>query len=185
MSEMWAGPGKRIFLDKIVGPLHVSKEVLNQNNVHLIYMLRPVEPTLQSLMKMIGGWRPTNSIEESREQALDFYCKRLTGLRSQVALSKSEHFYIDSDDLVKRTEMVLKQLSTWLNLKEPLTSSYNQFQHTGVLGHGDPSGNIKTGSIVTTLETCDYVFDQSDIDHAEHEYQLCREVLIAGSSNVA
>jgi len=168
----------KYLLDKILhNPYSVSGEVIKGANPKIIFLLRKPETTLQSIINM-GKFRTTKSYRNP-EVALAYYCKRLERLEksAQNIKSKNSMFFIESDDLVDKTDLVLNQLSTWLELKGTLNKHYSVFSKTGSHGFGDMSSHIKSGSIHKTDGHPSITVPNAILNKAEEAYARCRAVL--------
>ena len=88
------------------------------------------------------------------------------------------HLFIESNDLVKNPEATLKKVSKWLNLMEPLKTTYSTFKDTGVMGYGDPLGNIKSGVLITTEGYPNIEVPEHLLQKARLCYNKCKATLL-------
>jgi len=166
----------KYLLDKILhNDLEVSKEVLDVAKPKIIFLLRGAESTIKSIINM-GN---ITGIEwyKSPEQAANYYCSRLSGLTEYVNNISNEYFFLESDDLVNKTDDVLRSLSIWLELDTPLFNRYKQFTNTGKPGFGDPSENIRTGRLICTKDHTDIHIPEEVLHMAELAYEQCKTSL--------
>ncbi len=137
------------FVDKVLhNAFELSPTVLNSPKTKIIFMIREPGETIRSIVKMRRS--QSNDINELTTQAKNYYLERLAGLESLARKLKTDPFYIDSGDLIDKPEALLKDLKSWLGLKQDIDTHYSQFERTGKRYFGDPSENIMSGSIVKT-----------------------------------
>lgn len=137
----------------------------------IIVLVRKPEPTLKSIMSM-GGI--TNSLwKNDPYRAFAYYCQRLQNIMDIVGRVDRGVCFIEADKLIDDTEEELNRITAFLDLNDPLTSSYNSFNKTGKAVFGDPSENIKSGSIVRTEEKSSIVIPENLLVIANQYYERC------------
>ena len=114
-----------------------------------------------------------------------YYCSRLARLEQYGELVDDGYYFLDSDDIVEKSNEVLAELSTWLELEQPLEARYSAFKNTGVSPFGDTLGNIKKGKIVQTYEPLDIQIPDEALEKAEVAYVKCRASLVSRASNIS
>ena len=95
---------------------------------------------------------------------------------------KGNYYFIESDDLINNTDIVLDSLTDWLNLKTPLNKNYSLFENTGKPTYGDPSVNIKSGVLEKTKGHPDIVVPQHILQQGKIKYDQCKKILLMNKS---
>ena len=172
-------PG-RLVLDKVLhNRLQVCDEILGSERVFPIFMLRRPEATLKSLLSLYSREKVGDD-HWSEADALDYYSDRLEGLaqlaqRSQAAGPRP--LYLDAEVLTDDTPAAFAALERYLSLATPLTEAYAVHKKSGREGFGDPSANLKTGSIQRKRKSHDAALAPATLARAESAYKHCREIL--------
>jgi hypothetical protein len=175
----------RFVLDKVLHDYYpISKKILRQNNVKLIYLLRrDPEKTLKSIIRMERNLG--HPWADDMKAVLYFYLNGLQAIQRCLAKSNGNTLFFDSEKLLEETDVVLNGLADWLGLKTRLTPEYSQFKLTGKPHFGDPSDFIKKGELVRTAK------DYSDIHipapvvkQASEAYQACRGALLLHTDTI-
>jgi len=171
-------PVGRLALDKILhDSLILSPKVYDNVKVKKIFLLRDPAETVKSILNM-GRKLQNVPWHMDQKQVFSYYNERLKTLVSYAKETMNPGFFIDSEDLVKHSGRVLKELSQWLGLKETLRENYATFKYTGVEKHGDPFANIKTGKIVK--QKSDYseiVLEEELLREAARNFETTRKLL--------
>lgn len=170
----------KYLLDKILHDrLIVSDKVLEIAKPKIIFLLREPENTIKSIINM--GY--IENIEWCRDpvKATDYYCSRLSRLEEYAKKIKGGYFFIDSNDLMDKTESILDGLTKWLNLHKPLDKRYSVFRYTGKPGHGDPSDNIKSGILTKTKDYPDILIPVEVLTKGDSSYKKCKDSLLRGA----
>lgn len=176
--------GNKYLLDKILhNHLRVTGTILSQPTCQAIFLLRDARETLESILKM--GEKTNNSFWQSPANAADYYCDRLSELERLAENLKQRYYFIDSEDLVSKTDSLLNDLSQWLSLDQPLSKNYNTFENTGRPLYGDPSHNIRSGVIMRTHSEATIKLPVDVLAQAEAAHSKCRRAILAGSVNQA
>ncbi|WP_405420062.1 hypothetical protein [Marinobacter flavimaris] len=170
----------KYILDKILhNRLEISPEMLEAMKPRVIFLLREPESTIKSIIRMrdrVGqknkqsdaGWH------DKARSAAEYYCSRLVELSRYADALNGNYFFLESDDLVDKTDQILNELTDWLKLKQPLANNYEMFENTGKPDYGDPSEAIKTGAITRT-ESNSKIEIPGDIRHEVNlAYEKCR-----------
>jgi hypothetical protein len=138
----------KYLLDKILHNYSISKKIFELVNPKIIYLVRNPENTIKSIINM-GRTTELKKYQDPTE-ATKYYCNRLSLLEEQIRKNRADFFFIDSKDLIHRTDHVLLSLQDWLKLKQPLSRYYKIFRNTGTPGYGDRSQKIMSGKISRT-----------------------------------
>ncbi|MBZ2167857.1 sulfotransferase family protein [Marinobacter sp. F4216] len=163
----------KYLLDKILHNEHeISGEVLKAVEPKVLFLLRNPRSSIKSIIKMgqISGMK----IYEDPEKASEYYCSRLMRLTAYAEAVDPDYFFLESDDLVNKTEAVLRDLTKWLGLSSPLTSDYRFFNNTGKPGYGDRSEKIRAGRVIKTTGYPDINIPPELLRAAESAYQSCK-----------
>jgi len=135
-------PVGRYLFDKILQNLEIRDCVLNRDDLSVILMSRPPEPTIQSILKISAGGIVT------ADAAINYYIARMQMLQQIVERRKGRVIYLDADLLIEEPADTLRSLSKSLGLTPDISENYELFPKTGIGKHGDPSPWIKMGKIV-------------------------------------
>jgi hypothetical protein len=139
----------RILVDKLVDLKQiVTREVLNHNDVRIVFLLRHPKPTLASLMELSSPRLP--HLHDRMPFVIQYYLQRTAQIRNYASQLSRESLFIESDQLIDHTENVFLQLQKFLGLHTPLRSEYKVFKLTGISGFGDTSANLQTGKLINT-----------------------------------
>jgi hypothetical protein len=142
----------RYVLDKV---LHNHREiapgVLGRPELKLVFLLRNPGDTFQSILNL-ARIQGTKGNFNDPVRVLDYYIKRLKQLEQYCAYIGDNALFLESERLIGDTDRVLAELSQWLELGEPLKTSYRTFRFTGAPGFGDPSTTIRAGSVIRSDE---------------------------------
>lgn len=167
----------RYKLDKL---LHngngVSQEIAAGSNVKSIFALRRPAETLPSIVDMVSRTGERMSYE-TPEGATDYYINRVRRLAVEADKAR-DSLYFDAETVIDDTDRLLERLSTFLDLKSPLRSDYQTFAQTGKKGAGDPSENIKSGTILRDRPRANLEFPSDLIEAADAAYAESRRELI-------
>jgi hypothetical protein len=165
----------KYLLDKLLFNRRVSDAVLKNSKSKVIFLLRKPNDSIRSLMKMGHSTR----IEWHRdpEAICRYYCASMLWLQGYAERLRGDFFFLESDDLIDRTQCVLEELTDWLGLDEPLSERYSIFENTGKAWHGDPSCNIRSGIVKKTIEHTEIKIPEYLIDQAELSYLVCKDRL--------
>jgi hypothetical protein len=173
----------RYVLDKVLNDYPFGSRVVKAPEAKLIFILREPETTLKSIIAMGQRFTGVDWHSDPRK-VLDYYIARLSRLE-QIAQARAEAgasaaFFFDSERLLDRTSLVLRELTQWLGLTTELSATYTIFKTTGQLGWGDPSDAIKSARIVRHLGCRNAVeLDAKILEAVRPSYRRCRETLIS------
>ena len=168
----------KYLLDKILHNFHgISPKIFKMAKPKVIFLLRDSKSTLESLIAM--GYQHNKEKYKDANKALEYYRDRLSYLEKYAQQLEGDYYFIESDDLVENTDQVLANLSTWLNLEQPLVKNYSIFKKTSKVGHGDFSNNLKSGTILKATRT-DKESEIPDevLEKGKYYYNKCKQVLL-------
>lgn len=176
-------PRGRWLLDKVLqNNILLPDDMIVKGNMRAIIFLRSPESTIRSIVTMLRARKRDPSFPvPSPDWACDYYVSRLHRLRMDGERLGKYGIYFDAEALIHHTHGILDSLSNWLELKLPLTPSYQVSLRTGEFGFGDPSSNIYAGRILnSTVSTIarDIYIPKSTLLEAEAAYQRCRDSLL-------
>lgn len=178
----------RYVLDKVLHDYPLAHSILRSSSARGIVLLRRPQATVRSIMNMgrrysdIAWYRDVHAVAryyEARLAALERLAERMPG---RVVL-------LEAESLLSDTAAVLDRLVRFLQLGEPLRSSYRRFSHTGEAGYGDPSTTIARGQIAASGQSgADMVVPETVLTRLEHAYSVrtaalrerCKDALPAG-----
>jgi hypothetical protein len=145
MLRRWPFQGReRFLLDKLLHNVLLAPSdmrLLVQHQTKLVFLLREPSGCLASLVR---------SMQYSPEQAVQYYLDRLDMLTQYANYLPSDYpsAMLTYQDLLQHTEPALKLLSTYLELRTPVSEEYDLLPTTGRYGIGDFSSNIRAGKII-------------------------------------
>ncbi|WP_156104062.1 sulfotransferase family protein [Shewanella mangrovi] len=169
----------KYLLDKLLhNRQQVCSSLLQRVEHKLIFLLRDPRKSISSNVKL--GQAKGRGWFQSVDKVTDYYCERLLQLERYAEQFDGRYFFIESEQLVERTEPLLADLSDWLALPSPLGNRYNKFNNTGRPRYGDSSDNINTGKVVKTLPHDEIEIPASLLEKAESAYLRCYAKLSAG-----
>ncbi len=150
----------------------VAEDLLNHPRVCKIFLIREPKATLASMVEVFGrhyGMTP--------RQAVDYYLDRLGALEryARQVREKGSSFFLTYDDLVIKSEPVLRHLGCFLRLRTPLAESYQVFDFTGK--RGDPSRRISSGRILPRRPRRPIDLEPGLLQQASEAYARCASVL--------
>ena len=168
----------RYVLDKVLHNYLISENILNRDDVKIIFLLRNPEDTIKSIIKM----KKINSGKDISNVA-DYYIKRLNYIEEYVKMIDRETLFIQSEKIIEDTSMVLNKLKNWLELKTKLKPKYSIFKYTGKPVYGDPSNVILTGEIKNQISHhSDIVLHPTIIRKVRDAYENCSRTLLEYSN---
>jgi hypothetical protein len=159
-----------IFVDQINhARMTPSVEVLENQNLKLIFLIRRPDPTISSIVRtfqpIYGTW-PV-------EREADYYINRLTSLKniSNQISDSSCSMLLKYEDLVRKSENELGRIKNFIGLSADLSTTYSTFKYTGM--RGDPSERIKAGKILPERNDNMIEIPQELSNRAMNAYKDC------------
>jgi len=138
-------PVKETYIfDKILHPhLLVNQDILNYDDIYLIFLIREPKGSLSSMLKLFPDW--------TEDRAYVYYTTRLEKLQeyAQLKEDKSQKMFITYEQLCgDENKVIFQMFQEMLQVQHPFTEKYEILRTTGRKFVGDPSGNIKAGKII-------------------------------------
>jgi len=162
----------KYLLDKILNNFTISDYMLNKAQPKILFLLREPEETIKSIMNM--GFKTGVEWYKSPLKVTEYYCKRLRNIEQLSLRTDGGHLFIESKDLVENANETLKKITNWLQLVEPLKTTYATFKDTGIMGYGDPLENIKSGVLKPTKSYPNINVPEDLLSKAEVSYNKCK-----------
>lgn len=164
-------------LDKILHNRHLFlNKIVECPNTKIIFLVRNPENTIKSMIKL--GYKKGNSWYTDPQKAMNYYCGRLKHLNALAERIGGDYYFLDSNDLVTKTDDILQKLSKWLQLDEPLSKHYSIFNNTGKASYGDSSRNIKAKKVIRTDDNSDISIPSDILRSGEDAYEECKNILL-------
>ncbi len=164
-------------LDKILhnGCL-ISDQIINRDDVYVIFMLRKPEETIKSIINMCNNADKTS--HDINKYTEDYYLNRLEHLALCASRIDKKCIFIEAERVVEDTNTTLRFLEKQLKLKEKLKENYSTFSDTGKPCKGDTTSYIKTGKIIQQRNKFDKIIvPEQLLENACRAYNDCKEVL--------
>jgi hypothetical protein len=173
----------RFVLDKVLNDYPLSPRILAAPSTQAIFLLRKPDATLKSILAMGRRYAGVDWHRDPRK-VLAYYTARLSQLErlatTRAAAGASPAFFFDSELLLERTGLVLRELTRWLGLTGELSPHYRIFETTGRPGWGDPSDIIKAARVMKPDSCRDEVeLEPGILEEATPVFARCRNTLLA------
>jgi hypothetical protein len=165
----------KYLLDKMLNNFTISDNVLNKVQPKILFLLREPEDSIKSIINM--GFKTGVERYKDPKKVTEYYCKRMHNMEMLSYNAGDGNLFIESNDLLENTNVTLKKISDWLNLKEPLKTTYTTFKDTGVMGYGDPLENIKSGVLKATSGYSNIIIPEHLLKKANETYENCKATL--------
>jgi hypothetical protein len=166
---------RRYLLDKIVGTQHVvNAAVLADGRTRYVFLVREPLATIASNVAMRRQFH-----DEPPQQLLAFavqhYTERLAQLvqLAEAIDDRQRCLLLTHQQLIDETPKAFRSLEEFLDLHAPLSEDYPVMPTTGQPGIGDPSPNIRLGSISRSLPRKHVDLSQPLRHRLEQCYQNC------------
>jgi hypothetical protein len=163
----------RYVLDKIVGTQHtISRTVLKDRRTKYIFLVREPFATLGSIVEMRRQYRD-DTAKELAAFAFEHYTNRLAQLvdLATVINDAQRCLLVTHRELLEETSTVFGALERFQSLRSALREDYKVTKSTGQPGIGDPSPNIRLGTIDRSLPK-----KQADLTPGQRvQAELCYE----------
>ncbi len=125
----------------------IAPSLMEKSHVTFLFLLRQPAQSIPSILR--NERRRRSDFTLSR--AATYYVDRLASLQRYASYA-AQRIFIESDQLVERTDDVLRFIAQQLQLTTPLSEHYQRFRQTGRDGWGDASPAIHTGVVQRPLE---------------------------------
>lgn len=161
----------RYVLDKILhNNAEVAPEVLGRNDVFAVFSIREPGQTIRSTIAMVSRKKKgKQDWKADPTRVAAYYVRRLDRLVEMAAQKPKRSIFFEAERLVNDTQSVLGGLSSFLELKQPLSPRYETFEFTGKPKFGDPGKFISSGHIVSERS------DHGDIEIPEEDLLTAKE----------
>ncbi len=179
--EVWSSNNHSLqgdyVLDKVLHNRYcIADSVLLSPSVYICYLLRRPEDSIRSIMQLVK-MHPGASVWQSPERASRYYQARISQMARYGKKDSHQSFFIESDDLIDKTEMALGSISNWLALDEPLRSSYFLFERPGEPGYGDPSKAILAGMVISNKDSYEDIYlSPGLIEKTRESYERAKRI---------
>jgi hypothetical protein len=160
--------------DKILHPhLLVNQDILNDDDIYIIFLIREPKGSLSSMLKLFPDW--------TEERAYKYYTTRLEKLQEYAKLKedKSQKMFITYEQICGHENQVIFQMfQQMLQVQHPFTEKYKILRTTGRMFTGDPSANLKAGKIIKKQSNKNRPEISGDLlDKAQAYFNQCYEDL--------
>lgn len=145
-------------LDKVLHDYIKTEKILTDENTKIILLARCPEQTIPSIIKIYKHRIVTKA------EATAYYSNALKRMLYIKRKYDKKCFLIDYENFLEDNENILQGLSNFLNLKTPLSSSYEVNAFSGKAGIGDFSKNLLTGRVLNKHEKQAKVFDPVGVE---------------------
>ena len=169
----------RYVLDKVLHDYPLARSILRSESARAIVLLRKPKATVRSIMNM--GLRYSDvPWYRDLDAVVRYYEARLAALVKLADQMDGRIILLEAEDLLSGTAGVLGRLAEFLELREPLNSSYRRFTHTGEAGYGDPSETISTGEIAAARPAeAEILLPDPVVTRLDGVYRSCTAALSA------
>lgn len=164
LEEGLVSPGTRYLFDKVLHS-HLDPHP-DARGVRVVLLRRP-DATLKSI---IGMGQARNSKWQDEQEAVSYYCRRLQEILQLTQRSRQPAALVKSEAIVAESDAVLQGMTGFLELKVPLSASYESFEKTGKAVSGDPSEGIRAGTILTQARRHDVQLTPALLSQAQDRY---------------
>jgi hypothetical protein len=142
-------PLKSIFFDKVLHDSHeVSESILNNDAVKLIFTVREPFETVVSTIKLYERVEPGHRFS-TIDGAIDYYIERTNSIANMYSKvkDKNQALCFRASAVRDETDKTLASVSSFMDLKQPLSASYSIMDKTGAKLVGDSSENMLSGKV--------------------------------------
>lgn len=166
----------RYVLDKLLhNKADVSRRVLRRNDVFTIFSIREPAETIRSTIQMVQRKKnPDEDWKNDPSMVARYYIRRVDRLLELGRREPAHAVFFDAQRLIDDTADLLKQLTTFLELREPLRERYETFELTGRAKFGDPGRFIGSGEIVREREVYPVEIPPDDLARATEAFERAR-----------
>lgn len=155
----------RYTMDKILHPYILDPSVLRVKPLKIVVIVRHPTNALPSILDLDLDFIQT------AQRVLKYYRRTLQRMTEWLSCYDRPYLVIDYDELVNRPETVLRRLSDYLDLQEPLTTKYDAMWATGEPGIGDSSLHIHEREITSTSTSYNTEVPSHVITEAQGHYR--------------
>lgn len=182
LEEHVPKPGSRYLFDKVLhNEHHVNTKALRSNRVKPILMIRAPETTITSIVELYRREQPAHPCATTIHAEM-YYIKRLATLEKLAGALSGQYLFLDAECLLGSTSKTLDEITSWLELRDPLRQEYQRFTKTGEKGAGDSSTAIYSGK-VDDQQRDHPSLGRSELAEALKRYKRARQSLICNSNH--
>lgn len=140
---------KEYVMDKLVWNYPMADAVLRNKEARFIFLFRDPADLFNSAAGL-GAVSSSHKKYQTPSVWMDYYRERLKVLQQQAVRvnDRGRCLILRYEDLLEKTESVLKQLQEFLGTAAPFSENYTTTERTGSLQYGDPSSNLRSGRIL-------------------------------------
>ena len=172
----------KFLYDKLLhnGPLEA--ELIDSRQVIPLVCVRKPEQTLKSIINM--GQLYCQDVNRKRKltdfvQVTEYYVSRVAWLERFVTRYRVRCFVFRSEQVLSDKQTLLDRIQAFLGLNRELLLTYQVFENSGLLGHGEPSPKIRLG----TLD--DHESEYDEIQIPTQLQRVARQAYDAWSNSLA
>jgi hypothetical protein len=171
--------GSRYLFDKLLHNEYLLvPEKLDITGTKILLALREPEQSIRSITSLFAQ-KETGELYASPAEAATYYIDRVTALAGFCRAAGQAYYYFDAEMLQAAPDVLLPELSRWLDLDSPLSDRYATFSLTGEGRRGDSSAVIHSGRISKKKRAYpDISIPEELLEVAQQVYRDCRQQMI-------
>lgn len=179
-------PNSHYLFDKLLhNDYQLKPERLGVEDIKILVALRQPEQTIKSIVDLFAN-KEGEHLYASPKQATQYYIERLEYLADFCRNEGYDYYYFDAEMFQRAPDILLPDLSHWLELKSPLSEHYQLFSQTGAARKGDSSEQIRSGRIDKTIIKYPHIeLPQDELEKAQSVYHDCRQQMILHATDAA
>lgn len=159
-------------------------EQLNITGTKILIALREPEQSIKSIVNLFAQ-KETDEPYASSMEATNYYIDRVTALADFCRTVSQSYYYFDAELLQRAPDILLPDLSRWLDLNSSLSDRYAIFSQTGKGRKGDSSKIIQSGKINKTKSDYSNIsIPEEQLKMAQQAYGDCRQQIIGGAAEL-
>jgi hypothetical protein len=151
-------------MDKILWPHIKNKSVLSINPLKVVVIVRSPKNVIPSILS-----RNLDSIQNP-DEALRYYASAIHRLEIELNTYDRPYVFLTYSDLINKTDLVLSNVTEYLELDEELSPEYSLIWSTGKKGIGDNTPAIYEKKISQIKENYNFDIPNYIIDEALSHY---------------
>lgn len=139
-------PEDYVFDKLLHNRLLINQNLLNNENISCIFLVRSPEDTLISLSKLFP--------QRNLDKLYQYYMERLAMMENDLKTIKNPAniLIITYDQIINQSHQAFDSFQKFFQTQEPFSETYNLTRWTGKKYIGDSSENIKAGRILRKKE---------------------------------
>ena len=156
----------------------LNPELPGLEGIKILLALRDPEHTIKSIVNLFAQ-KQTEELYASAEEATKYYIERLKVLTDFCRTLAQDYYYFDAGLLRSAPDILLPEMSDWLELDPTLSQRYKRFSQTGIARKGDSSNLIHSGKIDKTKIDYSHIrIPEDELGRALTVYSDCRQQMI-------